>query len=65
MDPTADAVEVESIRALSVEDRLRVAQSLRTFAWDLKTSVIARRHPELSQAEVAALVREMFSGDSA
>ena len=65
MDPTADAVELESIRALSVEQRLRVADSLRKFAWDLKTSVITRRHPELSPAEVAVRVREMFSGDSA
>ena len=65
MDPTADAVEVDSIRALSVEDRLRIAESLRTFAWDLKISVTARRHPELSQEQVAARVREMFLGGSA
>jgi hypothetical protein len=65
MDSAAYAVEVESIRALSVEERLRVAESLRTFAWDLKTSVITRRHPELSQAEVAARVREVFRGGGA
>jgi len=53
MDSAAYAVEVESIRAL------------RTFAWDLKTSVITRRHPELSQAEVAARVREVFRGGGA
>jgi len=52
--------ELEAIRALSVEERLRVAESLRTFAWELQSSVIAQRHPELSPAEVQQRVREVF-----
>jgi hypothetical protein len=46
--------QVAAFRAPSVEHRLRVAESLRTFAWQLKPSVIAQRHPERSDAEVAA-----------
>ncbi|MFQ6045511.1 MAG: hypothetical protein ACE5PT_04005 [Gemmatimonadales bacterium] len=60
MDSEATAVQIEAIRAFSVEDRLRVAESLRAFAWQLKASVIAQRHPELSDEEVMARVREML-----
>ena len=65
MDPRVVHVQVEAIRALTVEDRLRVAESLRAFAWGLKASVIAQRHPELSEAEVTARVREAFGGVAA
>jgi hypothetical protein len=65
MDAKVTALQVEAIRALSIEDRLRVAESLRKFAWDLKASVIAQRNPGLSEAEVAALVREAFGGAGA
>ena len=61
MDSEVARVQVDAFRALSVEDRLRVAESLRTFAWQLKAAVIAQRHPELSDAEVAARVRDAFA----
>ncbi len=64
-DPRAVTAQLDAIRALSVEDRLRIADSLRTFAWQLKAAVIAQRHPELSEAEVRARVREAFAGDDA
>jgi hypothetical protein len=60
MRPEAARVELNAIRALSVEERLRVAESLRAFAWELQASVIAERHPELSPSEVVERVREAF-----
>jgi len=60
MDARIQELQTKALRALSVEDRLRVAASLRDFAWALKTSIIAQRHPELSEAEVQQLVREAF-----
>jgi hypothetical protein len=62
MDPNVSAVEAQSLRALGVEGRLWVAESLRDFAWELKASVIAQRHPELSEADVDVRVREAFGG---
>ncbi len=60
MRSEAARVQLDAIRALSVEERLRVAESLRAFAWELKASVIAERHPELSASEVLQRVREAF-----
>jgi hypothetical protein len=60
MRPEAARAQLEAIRAMSVEQRLRVAESLRAFAWELQASVIAQRHPELSAAEVQLRVREAF-----
>lgn len=60
MHPEAARVQLDALRALSVEERLRVAESLRSFAWDLQASVIAQRHPELTPAEVLQRVREVF-----
>lgn len=60
MRPEAARVQLDAIRALSVEQRLRVAESLRSFAWELQASVISERHPELSPSEVQQRVRQVF-----
>jgi hypothetical protein len=60
MRQEAARVQLDAIRALSVEQRLSVAESLRAFAWKLQASVIAERHPELSPGEVQQRVREVF-----
>lgn len=64
MAHTVDAqqAQLEALRALGVEGRLRIAESLRAFAWELKTAVLAARHPELPPAAVADRVREAFGG---
>lgn len=59
MRPEAARVHLDAIRALSVEERLLVAESLRALAWELQASVIAERHPELTPAEVLERVREI------
>lgn len=63
MLPEAEEVQTKAIRALSVEDKLRVAESLRTFAWELKRASLAQRHPELSNAELLERVRAAFRND--
>jgi hypothetical protein len=60
MRPEAARAHLDALRALTVEERLQVADSLRQFAWQLRTSVIAQQHPELSTAEVQQRVREAF-----
>ncbi len=51
---------IKAIRAMSVEDKLCVAESLRAFAWEVKQASLARQHPELSHTERHARVRAAF-----
>ena len=60
MRPEAVEAQVKAIRAMSVEDKLCVAESLRTFAWEVKQASLARQHPELSRAELDERVRAAF-----
>jgi hypothetical protein len=66
-DMLADAARAQTaaLRAMSVEQKLRVAESLRSFAWELSRAAIARRHPELPNAEVLRRVRAAFGHDRA
>lgn len=60
--PDRAAVDAQTLalRAMSVEQKLVVAESLRNFAWELKRSVFARENPRLSAAEVEERVRQLF-----
>ncbi|MGH7657073.1 MAG: hypothetical protein ACREL6_02485 [Gemmatimonadales bacterium] len=64
-DPGAGVAYRNALRAMSAEQKLLVAESLRAFAWELKKAAIARRNPELSSTEVNERVREMFRHDGA
>ncbi|MDQ3699039.1 MAG: hypothetical protein M3373_13610 [Gemmatimonadota bacterium] len=55
----------KAVRALSIEQKLLVAESLRAFAWDVKRAAISRRDPELSETEVLRRVRAAFGHDRA
>ena len=46
---------------MSVEQKLRVAESLRAFAWDIKYATLARQFPTLSHDEILERVRAAFS----
>lgn len=65
MTPEAAAAYESAIRAMTFEQKLAVAASLRAFAWELKRAVIQRRNPELSEAELLRRVRESFGNDGA
>ncbi len=63
MLPEAEEVQIRAIRALSVEKKLLVAESLRAFAWEVKRASLAQRHPEWSNAELLERVRAAFLND--
>ena len=63
MRSEADEIQSQALRAMSVEQRLRLVDSLRAFAWELKQSTIRRQHPELSESEVLRRVRAAFGHD--
>jgi hypothetical protein len=54
-------LQIAVLRSRTVEDRLRIAESLREFAWELKRSTLRRRFPELTESELAHRVRAAFS----
>ena len=58
--PEAVAAQIRAIRALSVEDKLCVAESLREFAWEVKRASLAQQHAELSNSELRERVRAAF-----
>lgn len=65
MRPDAIEIQRQAIRAMSVEQKLRVAESLRAFAWEVTLAAVRRRHPGLGEAEVRRLVRAAFGHDRA
>jgi hypothetical protein len=65
MHPDAIELQRQAIRAMSVEQKLRVAETLRTFAWEVTYAFMRRRHLGLGEAEVLRLVRAAFGHDRA
>jgi hypothetical protein len=65
MTPEAAAARDRAVRAMTFEQKLLVAESLRVFAWELKRAVIQRRHPELGESEILQRVRAAFGNDRA
>ena len=65
MRPDAVGPYLDALRAMDVEQKLRVAESLRSFAWEITRASIASRRPELDEAGVLSQVRAAFSLDRA
>jgi hypothetical protein len=65
MHPDAVEAQRQAIRAMTVEQKLRVAEALRAFAWEVTRAAVRRRHPGLGETEVLRLVRAAFGHDSA
>lgn len=63
MHPDAALAQINALRAMTVEQKLLVAESLRAFAWEVKRATIASQQPELSEAEVLRRVRAAFGDD--
>jgi hypothetical protein len=53
-------VYAEAVRALSLEQKLRISEGLRALAWRRVAGTIRGAHPEWSDAEVEQQVREVF-----
>ena len=56
----AERIQIEGYRAMTPGRKLELAAGLRQFAWEIKASGLRRSHPEWSEAEVQAAVREIF-----
>jgi hypothetical protein len=54
------ARQLERIRAMTPEEKLRASDALRAAAWALKESWMRARHPERSEAEIRDAVRQWF-----
>lgn len=53
-------VYAAAVRALTLEQKLRVSEGLREVAWRVKAGSLARRHPEWSKEELNRRVGEAF-----
>jgi hypothetical protein len=49
-----------AVRAMSLEQKLRVAEGLRQVAWQMQANQVRARHPDWSLEEVEQQVREVF-----
>ena len=59
-----ESVELAILRRMTPTQKLLVSQSLWQTAWDLKTAGVRRQHPDWSDLEVQAEVREIFGRDT-
>ncbi len=51
----------ELVRRMSPEEKLRVSESLRHFAWELKAGWLRSQHSGWSEDEVQDEVRRIFA----
>jgi antitoxin component of MazEF toxin-antitoxin module len=54
------AVYAGAVRAMTLEQKLRVSEGLRDLAWQVKARALARRHPEWTAEELDRRVGEAF-----
>jgi hypothetical protein len=53
-------IQTDALRRKTVEERIRIAESLRAFAWEVKRATLRRQHPALSDSEIMKRVRDSF-----
>lgn len=56
----SDEVYASAVRALSLEQKLRVSEELRALAWKRVAGSIGVAHPQWSEDEIQQQVREVF-----
>jgi hypothetical protein len=52
--------QVQLVREMTPEQKLRLSQALRDSAWEFKAAWIRVTRPELSEAAVQETVRDLF-----
>ena len=57
-------VQLERLRAMTAEEKMRASEALRAAAWELKAVWIRSRHPDLPEAEIQDAVRRWFGASS-
>lgn len=56
----AEAEYIRILRAMTPEQKLRVTAALNDLARELKAAGLRAQHPDWGEAQVRAVVREMF-----
>ncbi len=56
------ARQLDRIRAMSADEKVRIAEALWIEARDITAAGVRARHPEWSDEEVASQVRELMGG---
>lgn len=56
----AAAVQTRGLRAMSADEKVRVSQALWEEAWEVLAAGVRGRHPEWTEAQVVARVRELI-----
>lgn len=56
----AEAQYILALRAMTPEQKLRATAALNDMARELKAAGLRAQHPDWSEAQVGAAVREMF-----
>jgi hypothetical protein len=55
--------DIESVRGMRPEEKLRVMNALIRQAWELKVAVIRAREPGISESEIRARAWKMVGGE--
>ena len=61
IDPVVRELQTRRLRAMSAQRKLEVADELLTLACELKSSSLRTLHPQLSESELEARVKEIFA----
>lgn len=54
--------QLERLRAMTAEEKIRASEELRAAAWAMKAAWIRQQNPDLSDADVQDAVRRWISG---
>ncbi len=60
MPSSAAEIQVQLVRAMTAERKLRLSQALRDSAWEFKAAWIRTSQPELTEPAVQEAVRRLF-----
>ena len=61
IDPVVRELQTRRLRAMSAQRKLEIADELLLLARELKSSSLRTLHPHVSEAELEARVRELFT----
>jgi hypothetical protein len=59
LDRSAE-VYASALKAMSLEQRLRVSEDLRSLAWEIKARLVRAQHPAWTEAQIQQQVSEIF-----
>lgn len=60
MPSSATEIQVQLVRAMTAEQKLKLSQALRDSAWEFKAAWIRSSQPELAESAVQEAVRRLF-----